>query len=195
MNVDQHLARRIHELRKAHNLTLERLSEVSGVSRSTISSIERAEASPTAAVLNKLADALAVSMASLFSHDLRDTAESPIARFAQQPTWTDPESGYVRRHLSPTGFVSPLELVEVLFPPAKVVSFDSPVRSVATHQLIWLMEGEMEVTVGDKTWRLKTGDCLAMVLDQHITFRNLTRKQARYALAITTSPQNLGRSL
>jgi transcriptional regulator with XRE-family HTH domain len=85
MNVDQHIAQRIRALRKAHELTLDRLSELSGVSRSTISSIEREETSPTAAVLNKLADALGVSLAALFSDEARDATQSPISRLAQQP--------------------------------------------------------------------------------------------------------------
>ena len=194
MNVDQHLARRIRDLRKAHDLTLDRLSELSGVSRSTISSIEREETSPTAAVLDKLADALGVSLAALFSDDARDAMESPLSRFAQQQVWTDPASGYVRRHVSPSAYASPLELVEVTFPPARTVSFDSPIRNVVTHQVVWVLEGDMEITVGEKTWRLRTGDCLAMVLDQHVSFRNPTRKPARYAVALTSTPHPLRRS-
>ncbi len=187
MNVDQHIAKRIRALRKSHELTLDRLSELSGVSRSTISSIERNETSPTAAVLNKLADALGVSLAALFSDDAPAASESPLSRLAQQQVWTDPASGYLRRHVSPPGHSSPLELVEVEFPPGRAVSFDSPIRSVAIHQLVWVLDGEMEVTWGDTVWRLRTGDCLAMVLDQHIGFRNPTRKSARYAVALTTS--------
>jgi transcriptional regulator with XRE-family HTH domain len=189
MDVDQHIAKRIGALRKSHDFTLERLSELSGVSRSTISSIERNETSPTAAVLNKLADALGVSLAALFSDDAPEAAESPLSRFAQQPVWTDPASGYLRRHVSPPGHSSPLELVEVEFPPGRSVSFDSPIRSVAIHQLVWVLDGEIEVTWGGTAWRLRTGDCLAMVLDQHIGFRNPTRKPARYAVALTTTPQ------
>jgi transcriptional regulator with XRE-family HTH domain len=187
MNVDQHIARRIRELRKAHDLTLDRLSDLSGVSRSTISSIEREETSPTAAVLDKLADALGISLAAFFADDARDATESPLSRLAQQQVWTDPASGYVRRHVSPPGFASPLELAEVTFPPGRSVSFDSPIRSIVTHQLVWMLEGDMEITLADTTWRLRTGDCLAMVLDQRMTFRNPTRKPARYAVALTAS--------
>lgn len=194
MDIDNHLAQRIRTLRKARQLTLEALADASGVSRSSISSIERAEASPTAAVLNKLADALGVSMAALFADEAGATAASPLSAHAQQQVWTDPASGYVRRQLTPAGYASPLELVEVTFPPGQVVAFDNPVRSVATHQLLWLLEGTMEITLEDQAWQLQAGDCLAMLLGQHIRFRNPGRKPARYALALTTTPQTAWRS-
>ena len=194
MDVDVHLSTRIRELRKARDFTLEHLAELSGVSRSMISLIERGETSPTAAVLNKLADALGVTMASLFSAEERSTVEAPLSRFAQQQVWTDPASGYVRRHVSPSGYASPMEIAEVTFPPGESVAFENVVRSVTTHQQIWMLEGEMDVTVGDKTWRLRSGDCLAMVLDQHIAFHNPTRKRSRYAVVITSVPFPLRRT-
>lgn len=194
MNVNQHLAKRLRELRKAQSLTLDQLAEISDVSRSMISLIEREETSPTAAVLNKLADALGVSLAALFSEESPDAFETPLSRLAQQQVWTDPASGYIRRHVSPSGYASPIELVEVTFPPGKGVSFDSPARNVVTHQQVWVLEGEIDVSVGEKTWRLRAGDCLAMVLEQHIAFRNPTRKPARYAVALTTTPSPSRRS-
>jgi len=185
MNLDQHLAERVRNLRKAQGLTLDRLAELSGVSRSMISLIEREETSPTAAVLDKLANALRVSLPALFSSETEDAFALPLARADTQQVWTDPESGYVRRHVSPPGFRSPMELVEVTFPPGKSVSFDSPSRGVVCHQLVWMLEGEMEVAVDGKPWRLRAGDCLAMVLNRPISFRNPTRKPARYAVALT----------
>ncbi|WP_322044868.1 XRE family transcriptional regulator [Paraburkholderia sp. J67] len=188
MNVEALLAKRVRDLRKAHGHTLDDLAEASGVSRSTISLIERQEISPTAVVLNKLADALGVTMATLFSDESEGRTEEPLARRAQQQTWKDPATGYLRRHVSPVGFASPLELVEVSFPPGESVTFDNVTRHVATHQQVWVLEGEMAISVGETVWHLKEGDCLAMVLDQQIVFRNPGRRHARYALALTTVP-------
>ncbi|MFT4063866.1 helix-turn-helix domain-containing protein [Paraburkholderia sp.] len=190
MDVDAHISQRVRDLRKARGFRLEDLADSSGVSRSTISAIERKETSPTAAVLNRLADALGVTLAALFSDEPRNTEQQPLARLSDQKVWTDPASGYVRRHVSPAGHASPIELVEVVFPPGKSVAFENVSRRVVTHQQVWLLEGELEITVGKTTWRLQTGDCLAMVLDKHIVFRNAGPKPARYAVALTTLPSN-----
>jgi mannose-6-phosphate isomerase-like protein (cupin superfamily) len=49
-----------------------------------------------------------------------------------------------------------------------------------------VLDGSIEVTVGDATHRLSEDDCLAMQLDAPISFRNRTRKPARYAVVLST---------
>ena len=64
-DLNQRLAERVRELRTTKGLSLEALSQQSGVSRSMISLIERGESSPTAVVLEKLAIGLGVNFTSL----------------------------------------------------------------------------------------------------------------------------------
>ena len=186
MDINARIAHRVRELRDACGFSLDALAERSGVSRSNISLIERGQSSPTAAVLDKLAGGLGVTLASLFDAGKAPAAEpSPVARVAEQPVWTDPASGYVRRNISPAAR-SPLQLVDVIFPAGQRVALDTAAREVEIHQQVWMIDGVMEVTVGDAHWRLETGDCLAMRLDRPIVYRNPTRKPARYLVALTT---------
>jgi len=188
MDLTQRIARQVRELRDAQGLSLDALAERSGVSRSNISLIERAQSSPTAAVLDKLAAALGVTLAALFDEPKAPMAEpSPMARVVEQPVWTDPASGYIRRNVSPP-VRSPIQLVDVIFPAGQRVAYDSPPREVDIHQQVWMIDGVMEVSVGGDQWRLETGDCLAMRLDQPIVYRNPTRKPARYLVALATLP-------
>ncbi|ADG18742.1 helix-turn-helix domain-containing protein [Paraburkholderia atlantica] len=190
MDINALIARRVKALRDAQNWSLDALAERSKVSRSNISLIERGQSSPTATVLDKLATALNVPLASLFEREGTPAAEpSPVSRAAEQPVWTDPSSGYVRRHLSPTAR-SAIQLVEVNFPAGQRVSYETGARDADIHQQVWMLEGSMEITIGDTSWRLNTGDCLAMRLDSPIVFRNSTRKRARYLVALSTSPVN-----
>ena len=184
MNVDAFLAARVRDLRRDRDLTLEQLAALSGVSRSMISLIERQETSPTAAVLNKLADALGISLPALFAGDAKAVDPDPVSRRADQPVWTDPASGYVRRHLSPAGVDSPLELVEVTFPAGETVVFDNPVRRVGVEQQVWVVKGAMDITHDGRTWTLHAGDCMAMTLGDRITFHNPGSQAARYVLAL-----------
>lgn len=190
MDINQRIARRVRELRDTHGFTLDALAERSGVSRSNISLIERGQSSPTAAVLDKLAAGLSVTLASLFEDDAPPASEpSPMARVAEQPVWTDPASGYVRRNLSPPAR-SPIQLVDVVFPAGQRVAYDSVAREVEIHQQVWMIDGVMEITVGQQQWRLETGDCLSMRLDCPIVYRNPTRKAARYLVALASLPFN-----
>lgn len=186
-SVDLHtrLAARIRGLRADRGLTLDALAERAGVSRSMISLIERGESSPTAAVLDRLAAGLGVSLASLFADAPRPDA-SPVARREEQPTWRDPETGYVRRNLSPPAHPSPLELVEVELPAGARVAYDDAgrPRAASLAQQVWVLEGAVEVTAGGATHALAAGDCLAMRVEGPIAFRNPGGAPARYLVAL-----------
>lgn len=186
-NLDQRIAQRVRELRAAQGFTLDQLAARSGVSRSMISVVERGESSPTAALLDKLAAGLGVSLNSLFEVSHGADAPSPLARRAAQPEWQDPDSGYVRRALSPPGFGSPLQLVEVHFPPGAQVSYEAGAQRVGVHQQVWVISGAVTVAVGDERHKLAEGDCLAMALDQPVSFRNPSRQPAHYLVALCSA--------
>jgi len=183
-DINQRIAARVRELRAARGLTLEALAQRSGVSRSMISLIERGESSATAVVLEKLSASLGVALAGLFED--RAAAPGPLARRAAQPQWRDPASGYLRRNLSPPGHAAALQLVEVEFPPGAKVAYETGPRDVAVHQQVWVLDGVIEMNVGAEHHRLEAGDCIAMMLDRPIGFRNPGRQSARYLVALAS---------
>ncbi len=186
--LNERIAERVRELRAARGLSLDGLASKSGVSRSMISLIERGESSATAVVLEKLAAALGVMLASLFDAPAAAAPASsgPVARRADQPEWQDPASGYRRRNVSPPGVPQPMQIVEVHFPPHGRVAFETAARDVRVHQQVWVLEGAIDVALGKERHRLREGDCLAMLLDRPTIFHNPTRKPARYAVVIAS---------
>ena len=187
-DLGQRIADRVRELRAAQGQSLDALAAACGVSRSMISLIERGETSPTAVVLEKLAAGLGVTLASLFDapRDDRQAPVGPVSRRADQVEWQDPASGYRRRNVSPAGVTPPVQIVEVFFPAGARVAFDVGTRDVRVSQQVWILDGAMDVTLGDARHRLKDGDCLAMRLDRPTMFHNPTRKPARYAVVLFT---------
>ncbi len=184
--IDTRLGDRIRGARLSQNLSLDGLAERSGVSRAMISKIERAESSPTAALLGRLCAGLGISLASLFEKEAQRGA--PLSRAAEQPVWRDPATGYLRRDVAPRGTGSPIEIVDVTFPPGARVTFDRPWTSRGSDQHVWLFEGRLELTVGDTTHVLEAGDCLHMRLDRTITYHNPTDRPIRYAVVLMLEP-------
>ncbi|MGT2456388.1 helix-turn-helix domain-containing protein [Cupriavidus basilensis] len=186
MDINTIIARRVREPRDSQGWSLDALAERSKVSHANISLIERGQSSPAAVVLDKLATALNVTLASLFEQSMAPLVEaSPLSRAAAQSIRTDPAPGYVRRNPSPVA-PSPIQLPEVNFPAGQRVTHDTGMRDTEIHQQVWVIEGAMQMTVGEKTRQLETGDCLAMRLDSPISYFNTTRKPARYLVALTT---------
>jgi transcriptional regulator with XRE-family HTH domain len=181
------IAARVRALRQERGLSLEAMAARCDVSRSMLSLIERGESNPTAVVLERIATGLGVPLASLF--DPGEEPGDPVARRADQPRWRDPQSGYVRRNVSPAGAGSPLRIVEVEFPAGAEIAYETGAREPRMHQQVWVLDGALEVRVGDARHALGAGDCLAMRLDRPVAFRNATGRPARYAVAIVSEPR------
>ena len=137
-------------------------------------------------MLDKLAAGLGVTLASLFADDARQDA-APLARRADQIAWRDPATGYVRRNLSPPGFVSPIELVEVTLPAGAEVAYDTPFRAAPVDQQVFVLDGAIDLRIGDNVYRLAAGDCLAMRIEAFTAFRNPCDQPARYLVALAAT--------
>jgi transcriptional regulator with XRE-family HTH domain len=175
------VGRRIAGRRATLGLSLEEIAERTDVSRSMVSRIERGEVHASAVVLDKLCAGLGISLSELFA---RETA-TPLLRRADQPTWRDPSTHYIRREVAPAGTGSPVKIVEVEFPARTEITFDrSPRRAIEQH--IWVLEGEIEIVTSGLAYTLLTGDCLQMRVVGGNTFRNSSDEPARYAVILAS---------
>jgi transcriptional regulator with XRE-family HTH domain len=181
-DINARIARRVHALRTSLGMSLDALSVRCDVSRSMLSLVERGESSPTAVVLEKIATGLGVSLAALF--DDLNAPVSPLSHRDDRLTWRDPQSGYTRRNISPANFPSPVQIVDVTMPAGARVAYETGPRDVSIHQQIWVQDGRIEVTIGRTIHRLAEDDCLAMQLEEPITFENRTRRPARYIVVL-----------
>lgn len=183
-DINARIASRVRALRADLGMTLDALAAKCDVSRSMISLVERGESSPTAVVLEKIATGLRVPLATLFEDS--GAPVNPVSRREDRTPWRDPQSGYVRRNISPANFPSPIQIVEIVLPAGARVAYETGARDVNIDQQIWVQEGSVEVTLGRVTHRLGEDDCLAMRLDAPTAFRNRTRKPARYLVIIAS---------
>jgi transcriptional regulator with XRE-family HTH domain len=174
------LAATLQAVRVNRGLSANALADLSGVSRAMIGKIERGEAQPTAALLGRLIGPLGMTMSELFARV--EVQPERVARKAAQPLWTDPETGYHRRTVSPAG--SHIQLVEVELPPGQTVSYP-PDPFVLTHHLIWVLAGHLRFREGDVNHELNAGDCLELGPPQASSYTNPTKAVCRYLVALT----------
>lgn len=88
---DSALAAHIRSLRKARKYTLDKLSELSGVSRAALSKIERGEISPTYGSLCKIADGLQLSVSNLVAaSDAKPYDGVEVSRASEAPGFETP---------------------------------------------------------------------------------------------------------
>lgn len=145
-----------------------------------IAKIERGQAQPTAALLGRLSAALGMTLSELVARAEGDGER--LVRASDQPTWTDPATGYRRRAVSPaTG--GPLELVEVDLPAGADVSYPADAYAFV-HQQIWMLEGRLLFREGCTEHELRAGDCLELGPPAPCSFINPTRRSCRYLVAL-----------
>ncbi|WP_137134395.1 XRE family transcriptional regulator [Rhizobium sp. FKY42] len=175
------IAERIRLEREDRGWSLSELAERSGVSKAMISKIERCEASPTATVLGRLSGAFGLPLSRLLA--LAEQAGERLVRAAQQVVWTDPETGYTRRAISPaTG--NGLELLEVTLPAGVRIPYPASAFAFQRQQ-IWVTVGELEFIEGETVHHLTAGDCLELGPPQPCVFFNPAEAEARYIIALT----------
>jgi transcriptional regulator with XRE-family HTH domain len=97
--IDSRIAARLKELRAARGWSLDELAKRSEVSRATLSRLEKAEVSASAAVLGKLCAVYGLPMSRLIM--MAEAGYTPLLHPADQPIWKDAKAGFTRRSLSP----------------------------------------------------------------------------------------------
>lgn len=178
------LARAVAAARARRGLSVAGLAEASGVSRAMIAKVERAEVQPTAALLARLTGPLGLTLSELIAQ--AETVASPVARLADQPTWTDPETGYTRRAVSPPS-TSPLELVEVTLPPGVEIGYPAEAFWFVDRQVL-VLAGDLRVTDGSEMHELGAGDCLRFDSPRDTAFANPGEAPNRYLVALAKRP-------
>lgn len=176
------LARRVRIEREARGWSLAEVAERSGVSKAMISKIEREEVSPTAVVLVKLAGAFDLTLAGLL---LRAEGGDRLVRTQDQPTWTDPATGYVRRQVFSRPD-HPVEVVRVELPTGQSVTL--PAASYARiRQAVWVQTGQLTITEGGERRLLAPGDCLGFGPPAEVTFANEGASPCAYVVVLARS--------
>ena len=181
LEIERRIAARLGQLRTDRGWSLDALAERSGISRATLSRLERGELSPTASMLGRLCTTFGWTLSRLMAE--AETRAASLVPAAQQATWTDPDSGYRRRAVSPPGPGLRGELVEVRIPAGASVAYDTaPVANLEHH--LWLLDGALTLEVGGTTFRLAAGDTIRYVLNGPSRFTATGRREARYVIGL-----------
>ena len=179
--LDTRLAQRLATLRTERNWSLDELSQATGISRATLSRLERGETSPTASLLGKLCSAYGMTMSRLLAELEQQSAK--LIPLAAQLIWVDPETGFQRRLVSPPSRDFRMEMLEGTLPAGAVISYENaPVRGMEQH--MWMLEGLLDYTVDGVEYRMHPGDCLRFHLFGATRFSCPGPAAARYLVLI-----------
>lgn len=180
-NLSDRLARHLNDLRHGRGWSLEQLARASGISRATLSRMEKAEVSPTAENLGRLCAAYGLPMSRLLM--MVEDSFDPKVPLERQIEWRDPETGFTRRSVSPPSAGLTGEVLECHLPPGTTITYDATPRPGQEHHLI-VLDGALTLTVDGTPHALSAGDCLRYHLSGATRFETEASRGARYILVL-----------
>jgi transcriptional regulator with XRE-family HTH domain len=162
------LGGRIRARRHARGFALERLAELSGVSRSMVSDVERGAKTPTVLVLDRMATALGTSISRLLDEPPGDAPV--LLRRARQRVVRDP-AGWERRILSPVLPGVEFEFMRTTLGPAVDAGEFAPHQS-GSREYVAVETGRLTLTIDGRPSTLETGDAAYYPGDCRHAFTN-----------------------
>jgi transcriptional regulator with XRE-family HTH domain len=142
----------LRTVRKQRGLTLEGLAEATGLTKSYLSKIERSRSSPSIATAIKVASALDVDVAQLFSErgdEDKIAVDRAVDRSADRQRYRAVASGMLGKSMSPF----------VVRPPGRTPRDTHPLHALHKGQeFVFVHAGTVELEYGDETWTLAAGD-------------------------------------
>jgi transcriptional regulator with XRE-family HTH domain len=168
------LGPRVRRLRKSRGLTLEALAQKSGVSRASLSKIEREEMSPTYETLRKLATGLEVAMTTLVMEpEIHSEKAFKAVRSGQGQRYGNPLYEYELLSGSQDGGGETIYLSEIL---ASDIGDFPDLHAHNTRDFLYVLRGTvMAYFEGHEPVRLEVGDSLTFDGRQRHAFTSRNR--------------------
>ena len=168
--------KKVRALRTQGNLTLHDLAKITERSVSLLSQIETGKVSPSFSTMRIIADALDISLSQLIlDEEANEARDSSLMEIRERKVLTT--QGGVQHQLLSRNLTLPFEFISFEMPPG--ASTGEELYSHEGLECGLLLEGIMEIQVGDKIFRMKPGDSFTLNSSIPHKFSNCGKKKAR----------------
>jgi transcriptional regulator with XRE-family HTH domain len=171
----------LRRLRTRRGLSLERLAQISGVSRAMLGQIELGQSAPTINVLWKIARALEVTFSALIS--ARTQTGALVLRSNESKILTSKDRTFSSRALFPFDEPRRVEFYELRLAAGSVEDADA--HPPGTSENLVCTAGTVEIDVSGDTHKLEAGDSILFEADTPHAYRNVGRTEAVMYLVMT----------
>jgi XRE family transcriptional regulator, regulator of sulfur utilization len=160
------IGRNLRRIREDLGLSLDKVAEATGVSKSMLGQIERGETSPTITILWKIANGLKVSFTSLTKEDL------PSVSVVHEKDVTPMNADEGRYSLYPLFPFDPdrrFEIYSVKLEPGCVFNAEGHLKG---EEYVIVFNGQLNLTVDGRVFELAKGTGLKFLADKSHTYHN-----------------------
>ncbi len=148
------IGRKIHDFRVARGLSLRSLGESTGLTAAFLSQVENDQTSPSISSLQKIATALQVPMFA-FLDDETQTEEVVRATARKKLTFQKNQLTY---EILTNSINHKIGFFLVRLQPGE--AYQAQMLLSQTEEVMYVLQGEMDITVGDRCHHLSQGDSI-----------------------------------
>lgn len=180
--LNDYVCKKIRQLRRDRNWTLEQLASASGVSRSMLSQVERGRANPTLAVAFRIAQAFKITLGDLVA-GASSTSRIDVIRAQDQTNIFRDDANCRIRTLSPLDLEKDVEFYEILLHDRG--SLTSAAHFDGTREFLTVQKGAVRVDCGGESVTIRRGDSAQYAADIEHSITNIGNGPAVLFLVVT----------
>ena len=168
--------------RQSRKLSLEELSESSGVSKAMLSQIESGKVNPTVMTMWKIAQALKVDFNVLIKAEDDKVRRFTVCRREDLTRLDTDDDGVAIKVLTPLSQAEDLELYCLTMQPGS--RLESTAHYENSEEYVTVLSGDIQVSVGKNEAKLHTGDVLIYQCDIEHRIINIGNTEAKVYLVV-----------
>lgn len=161
------IAKNLKAFREDKRLSLEKVADLTGVSKTMIGQIERGDSVPTITTIWKIANGLKISFTSLINNPQPDTR---VILKSDVQTLSEDNGRYRVRPLFPFEDDKRFEVYSVEIDEGGFLSANA--HTAGTEELLTVFSGELTIRVNDEEYIVKNGDSIRFKADRPHVYYN-----------------------
>lgn len=170
----------LREIRKQRQLTLDELSELTGVSKSMLSALERGVRNPTLNILIKINSGLKIPLTDIFQN--KSLTIEGITRSDEMSTITH-DNGYLVRSIINYNQDHPLEIFEQFISPHSRHDSDAQIGESILEFLI-PVKGNLTLVINESTFIINEGELIWFSTDRPNSYINNSDKDIKVIMIV-----------
>lgn len=163
--LDKNIATNLKRIRKSRNMSLDMMSEQTGVSKSMLGQIERGESNPTVTTIGKIVEGIRISF-----DDLIKPPPKQVEILEKEDILMYDENGCQVFGYRTYDNKRDFEVYEIRIMPGE--KYENSVGDDKTHKLVIVDEGCLKLVSGEEEFIIEKGNAIDFIADKPHTFYN-----------------------
>ncbi|CAM3490793.1 MULTISPECIES: helix-turn-helix domain-containing protein [Paenibacillus] len=178
-HINSILAQNLKRLREERKLSLDKVADLTGISKTMLGQIERGESSPSIATVWKIANGLKISFTSLIHEPATDTVVVP----ADEVQALVEDNGKVRIYpLFPFEDGRRFEIYSLQMEQGGYLSAEAHIDG--TEEFITVFEGELTIRISTEEYTVRRGDSIRFKADKPHVYHNSGETTNQFSMVI-----------